>query len=86
MSKAFVKEDGGAEDRVVLRAALLSLPKRRRAVLVLRFWADLSIDQVAEIMQCPPGTVKSLTARGLADLRDRLGDRLRGSPLGGGVS
>jgi RNA polymerase sigma-70 factor (sigma-E family) len=69
-------EDTSAEDRLVLRAALLGLPKRRRAVLVLRFWADLSIEQVAEILQCPQGTVKSLTARGLADLRERLGDSL----------
>jgi RNA polymerase sigma factor (sigma-70 family) len=59
-----------------LRAALLGLPKRRRAVLVLRFWADLSVDQVAEILECPPGTVKSMTARGRADLRGRLGDAL----------
>jgi RNA polymerase sigma-70 factor (sigma-E family) len=67
-------EDRTAEDRLTLRAALLSLPKRRRAVLVLRFWADLSVEQVAEILQCPTGTVKSLSARGLADLRSLLGD------------
>jgi len=76
-------DDASAEDRMVLRAALLGLPKRRRAVLVLRFWADLSIEQVAEILQCPQGTVKSLTARGLADLRDRLGDSL--GPYGRGA-
>ncbi len=69
-------EDRGIDDRIALRAALLGLPKRRRAVLVLRFWADLSVDQVAEILECPPGTVKSLTARGLQDLRARLGDTL----------
>lgn len=67
-------EDRGAEERVVLRDALLRLPRRRRAVLVLRFWADLSVEQVAEILGCPTGTVKSLTARGLADLRAALGD------------
>lgn len=69
-------EDRTADDRLTLRAALLGLPKRRRAVLVLRYWADLSVEQVAEILECPPGTVKSLTARGLADLRARLGDVL----------
>ena len=69
-------EDGGAEDRLVLSSVLLRLPKRRRAVLVLRFWADLSVEQVAEILDCPTGTVKSLTARGLADLRAQLGDTL----------
>jgi len=66
-------EDRGADDRLALKAALLGLPKRRRAVLVLRYWADLSVEQVAEILDCPPGTVKSLTARALADLRARLG-------------
>ena len=37
-------------------------------------------DQVAEILDCPPGTVKSLTARGLADLRAQLGNVLE-SPI-----
>ena len=69
-------EDGGPEDRLVLSTVLLRLPKRRRAALVLRFWADLSVEQVAEILDCPIGTVKSLTARGLADLRAQLGDAL----------
>jgi len=69
-------EDAGPEDRLVLSTVLLRLPKRRRAVLVLRFWADLSVEQVAEILDCPIGTVKSLTARGLADLRALLGDTL----------
>lgn len=66
-------QDGTADVRVDLRTALLGLERRRRAVLVLRFWADLSIEQVAELLHCPPGTVKSLTARGLADLRAKLG-------------
>jgi RNA polymerase sigma-70 factor (sigma-E family) len=64
----------GPDDRLVLRDALLRLPKQRRAVLVLRFWADLSVEQVAEILQCPTGTVKSQTSRGLADLRAALPD------------
>jgi len=68
--------DSGADERVVLRTALLRLPRRRRAVLVLRFWADLSVEQVAEILDCPTGTVKSQTARGLAELRSLLGDAL----------
>lgn len=66
--------DRGVDDRLALRAALLGLPKRRRAVLVLRYWVDLSVEQVAEILECPQGTVKSLTARALADLRAALGD------------
>jgi len=64
----------GSEDREVLRNALQQVPKRRRAVLILRFWADLSVEQVAEILGCTTGTVKSHTSRGLGDLRDALGE------------
>jgi RNA polymerase sigma-70 factor (sigma-E family) len=78
----------GTEDRMVLSNALARIPKRRRAVLVLRFWADLSVDQVADILGCSAGTVRSQTSRGLADLRDVLGVELAdlGQPLLGGRS
>jgi RNA polymerase sigma-70 factor (sigma-E family) len=69
-------EDRGADERLVLRKALLRIPRRQRAVLVLRFWADLSVEQVAEILDCPTGTVKSQTSRGLANLRTALGGAL----------
>jgi RNA polymerase sigma-70 factor (sigma-E family) len=64
--------DHPSEDTVVIRRALATLPPRQRAVLVLRFWTDLSVEQVAEILQCPTGTVKSQTARGLVALRASL--------------
>ncbi len=69
-------DDSGIGERMVVRTALMRLPKRLRAVLVLRFWADLSIDQVADILGCPTGTVKSQTSRGLDMLRDVLGTEL----------
>jgi RNA polymerase sigma-70 factor (sigma-E family) len=72
----------GPEDREVLRNALQLVPKRRRAVLILRFWADLPVEQVAEILGCSTGTVKSQTSRGLGDLRDALGQLTR-STTGG---
>jgi RNA polymerase sigma-70 factor (sigma-E family) len=56
---------------LALREALLTLPVRQRAALVLRYYEDLSERQIAEILRCRPGTVKSLTSRGLAALRER---------------
>jgi len=79
-------ETRGPEDREVLANALQMVPKRRRAVLILRFWADLSVEQVAEILGCTTGTVKSQTSRGLADLREALGDafgQIKRSTTGG---
>ncbi|GAA2605276.1 SigE family RNA polymerase sigma factor [Paractinoplanes durhamensis] len=67
--------DGGIEDRQVVRAALGQVPRRQRAVLVLRFFYDLPVEEVAGALGCSAGTVKSQTARGLATLRRLLGER-----------
>jgi RNA polymerase sigma-70 factor (sigma-E family) len=64
--------DPAVAERMAVRAALAEVPPRQRAVLVLRFWLDLSVEQAAEAMRCSPGTVKSQTARGLATLRAAL--------------
>jgi RNA polymerase sigma-70 factor (sigma-E family) len=55
-----------------LQAAVQSLPPRQRAVLVLRFYCDLNIDQTAAALGCTTGTVKSQTAKAIATLRARL--------------
>ncbi|GAA4672734.1 SigE family RNA polymerase sigma factor [Phytohabitans rumicis] len=68
-------EDDGIEDRQVVRAALSRVPRRQQAVLVLRFFYDLSVDDVAGMLGCSTGTVKSQTSRGLAHLRRLLGER-----------
>jgi RNA polymerase sigma-70 factor (sigma-E family) len=62
------------EDRLVLMRALERLAPRQRAVVVLRYWTDLSITETAEVLGCSPGTVKSQAARGLQTLRDLLPD------------
>jgi RNA polymerase sigma-70 factor (sigma-E family) len=59
----------GVEERELLRTALGQLSRAQRTVLVLRFACDLSVDEVAGIMRCSPGTVKTHTSRGLAALR-----------------
>lgn len=49
-----------------------TLPPRQRAVLVLRYYEDLSEADIAAILGCRPGTVKSLAARALAQLRQEI--------------
>ena len=56
--------------RMVVRDALGSLTRRQRAVLVLRVFDDLSEAQVAHLLGCPLGTVKSAMSRALAKLRE----------------
>jgi RNA polymerase sigma-70 factor (sigma-E family) len=63
---------------VVLRrtilAALATLGPRQRAVVVLRHWHDLDVEQTARLLGCSTGTVKSQNARALVHLRDVLGE------------
>jgi RNA polymerase sigma-70 factor (sigma-E family) len=55
-----------------MHQALLRLPERQRAAMVLRFYEDLSDVQTAEILRCSPGTVRSLVSRGMNTLRSEL--------------
>lgn len=60
------------EGRLVMLQALAAVPPRQRAVLVLRYWEDLSVEEAAALLRCSPGTVKSQAARGLDALRGLL--------------
>ena len=55
---------------IVVRNAVARLPLRQRTALVLRYFADLSVAQTADIMRCPPGTVKTLTYEAIRALRE----------------
>ncbi|MFY1597510.1 SigE family RNA polymerase sigma factor [Micromonospora sp. WMMD737] len=56
-------------DRELLLDLLGKLPERRRAVLVLRYYCDLSVEETAQILGVTTGTVKSQAARALESLR-----------------
>ncbi len=64
------------ELRLALIDALATLPPKARVIVVLRYWEDMSIEQVAAQVGCSPGNVKSQSARALAQLRLLLGDTL----------
>ncbi len=57
------------DTRDELWRAVLALPPRMRAVLVLRYFEDLTEAEAADVLCCSTGTVKSQTSRGLARLR-----------------
>jgi RNA polymerase sigma-70 factor (sigma-E family) len=60
------------DDQAEFRWALTQLPARQRAVLVLRYWADLPVAEVADILGCSEGTVTSTASRAAARLTEAL--------------
>ncbi len=62
------------ELRITVLEALATLSPKSRAVVVLRYWDDLSIEQTAALLGCTPGNVKSQSARALDKLRLLLDD------------
>jgi RNA polymerase sigma-70 factor (sigma-E family) len=68
--------DAEADAGLVVRAALARLSPKQRAVLVLRYWEDLSVSATAELLSMRENTVKSHAARGLAALRAEVREEL----------
>jgi RNA polymerase sigma factor (sigma-70 family) len=68
-----VSDDGGSEPAVDgIADAVARLPFRQRAVIVLRYYADLSEAEIAAALACRPGTVKSLASRALDALSEEV--------------
>lgn len=63
------EDDRDTTDVAAVRCALARIPRRPRTALVLRYFLDLTIQETAQAMGCPEGTVKSLSRRGLALLK-----------------
>lgn len=71
---------GPVDDRLLVVQALARLPPSQRACVVLRHYADLSLEQTADVLGIGVGGVKSQSSRGLARLRDLLDQTERSAP------
>jgi len=60
-----------------VRRAVLALPPEQREIVVLRYWADLGIEEIAAVLAIPAGTVASRLSRANARLRDEIGEVAR---------
>ena len=76
---ASIAPDHAAEynEREALLAELGKLPRRQRAVLVLRYYEDRGDSEIADLLGCSPGTVRSHASRALAALRIEMSPRRR---------
>ena len=78
MTPALVAESGipGAD----VRQALLSLPRQQRAVIALFYLEDRPVAEIAALLDCSEGTVKTHLSRGRAALATRLGEEVADEP------
>ncbi|MEU9588774.1 SigE family RNA polymerase sigma factor [Streptomyces sp. NPDC048219] len=68
--------DGDAPLRLTLLAALARLPAKDRAVIVLRYWEDRSVEQTADVLNVSSAAVRTRCSRALGRLRELLGEDL----------
>jgi RNA polymerase sigma factor (sigma-70 family) len=71
-----VDQEARSDDRDEVWRAIAQLPRRQRAVIILRYYEDLTEAQIADLLGCSAGTVKSQCSRAIATLR--LDPSLRG--------
>lgn len=64
-----VDQEGRTVDALDVRSALARLPQRERETLLLRYFADLSVDEAAAVLGCPANTIKTITRRAIQQLR-----------------
>jgi DNA-directed RNA polymerase specialized sigma24 family protein len=69
-ARADLDYGAGGDDAVALRVVVASLPPRERDAIVARFYLGMSVRETAGALECPEGTVKTLTHRAIARLRD----------------
>jgi RNA polymerase sigma-70 factor (sigma-E family) len=72
--RVVVSPEAGVVDRDAVWSAVRALPPRQRAVVVLRYYEDLSEAEIADALGCSRGTVKSQASNALATLRRTVGD------------
>ena len=72
---AATEDDHGERDE--MWHAILGLPPRQRAAIVLRYYEDLSEWQSAEVLGCSVGALNQLVVRAMANLRARIGEEAR---------
>jgi RNA polymerase sigma-70 factor (sigma-E family) len=77
---AVVSPEAGVVERDAIWTAVQALPPRQRAVVVLRYYEDLSEAEIAEAMGCSRGTVKSQASAAIAALRRTAPDLVREEP------
>lgn len=61
---------------MAVREAVATLPERQRRAVVCRFYADLSVAETADALRCAEGTVKALTHKAVAALREAIDDEV----------